>query len=155
MPAPLLAALLVCAPFDASHGAWSALLARRVSDGWVDYAGWKRADQPALESYLARLEQIDRSCFDRFSNAERLAFWINAYNAYTVRIILDHYPVKSIRSIGLLPMAAFRTSFIRLPAHRGGSLSLGELENEILRREFHEPRVHFAINCASRSCPAL
>src|SRR5215475_10313962 len=130
MSGPVLAALLFCAPFDASHGDWSALLARRVSDGWVDYAGWKRADQGALATYLGRLGEVDRACFEQFSGAERLAFWINAYNAYTVRLILDHYPVRSIRSIGFLPLAAFRTSFIRLHAHGGGALSLHDLENQ-------------------------
>jgi len=155
MPAAALLALFVCAPFDASHGAWSALLGRRVSDGWVDYAGWKRADQGALAGYLGSLEQVDRACFERFSERERLAFWINAYNAYTVRLILDHYPVKSIRSIGFLPMAAFRSSFIHLHAHGGGALSLNEMEHQILRKQFAEPRIHFAINCASKSCPQL
>src|SRR5206468_6711949 len=70
MSAPALAALLLCARFDASHGDWNALVARRVSDGWVDYAGWKRADQGALAGYLASLAEVDRDCFERFSERE-------------------------------------------------------------------------------------
>lgn len=145
----------VCPTFDHEHAAWTTVLARYVRDGGVDYAGLKRSGGPALDSYLRSLESVCRGHYDSWTNEQKLAFWINAYNAYTVKLILNHYPLTSIRSIGLLPGAAFRESFIPLRSLRGKVLSLNDIEHEILRREFREPRIHFAINCASKSCPEL
>lgn len=146
-----------CALFDQEHTAWTSLLGRYVHDGSVDYAGIKRSGMPDLAAYLRSLESVCRGHFDSWTREQKLAFWINAYNACTVKLILDHYPLRSIRSIGLLPGAAFREEFIGLGALRGrsGNLSLNDIEHEILRREFREPRIHFAIVCASKSCPAL
>ena len=152
----LLALLAVVAsaaqPFDHSHAAWTAVLRGYVRDGAVDYAGLKARGEPQLTSYLRALETLPREEYEHFSREQRLAFWINAYNAYTVRLTLDHYPLKSIRSIGLLPLAAFRKSFIPL---LGQELSLNDIENDRLRAELRDPRIHFAIVCASKSCPAL
>ncbi|GIW42735.1 MAG: DUF547 domain-containing protein [Candidatus Binatia bacterium] len=145
----------VCPQFDHEHAAWTAILQRYVSGGWVSYTELRDSGMPDLRRYLASLEAVCREDFDAWTEAEKLAFWINAYNAYTVKLILDHYPVKSIRSIGLLPGAAFRERFIPLQNVRGHLVSLNEIEHEILRREFREPRIHFAIVCASKSCPAL
>jgi Protein of unknown function, DUF547 len=141
--------------FDHEHAAWTALLRRYVRDGLVDYGGLKAQGAGALEAYLRRLSSLGAPEYARWSREERLAFWINAYNAYTVRDILDHYPLDSIRSIGLLPGAAFRDRFIPMEALRGRKLSLDDVEHDILRRELDEPRIHFAIVCASRSCPVL
>lgn len=145
----------ICALFDQEHSAWSALLTRYVREGVVDYAGLKRSGLAALDDYLGSLQSVCPGHYDRWTREQQLAFWINAYNAYTVKLILEHYPLKSIRSIGLLPGAAFRERFIPLEALRGKVLSLNDLEHEILRKDFSEPRIHFAIVCASRSCPEL
>jgi Protein of unknown function, DUF547 len=142
-------------PIDQTHAAWTSLLARRVRAGVVDYAGWKREDTTALEAYLATLSAACTAGYSTWSRSERLAFWINAYNASTVKLILDHYPLSSIRSIGLLPGAAFRKRFIPLPALKGGTVSLDDIEHGTVRPEFKDPRVHFALVCASKGCPPL
>ena len=137
------------------HAQWTRLLRRYVSDGLVDYAALKRDGRPALDAYLRSLESVERSELEAWPRADQLAFWINAYNAYTVKLILDHHPLRSIRSIGLLPSSAFRKKFIPLERAAGRKLSLDDIEHRILREEFNEPRIHFAIVCASRSCPVL
>lgn len=144
-----------CQMSDAIHDTYSTILARRVHDGWVDYAGLAHDDRKALDGYLSQLSAVTRPCLDSLSRADRFAFWINAYNANTLRLILDHYPVASIRSIGWLPGAAFRDPFIAMPGLRSEPYSLNDLEHGVLRPEFRDARVHFAIVCASKSCPAL
>jgi hypothetical protein len=144
-----------CALFDHGHAGWTALLKRYVRDGFVDYAGLKKLGQTDLDGYLRALEGVCSDHLETWSRERRLAFWINAYNAYTVKLILDHYPLKSIRKIGLLPGAAFRQDFISLKGVRGKRLSLNDIEHEILRKKFSEPRIHFGIVCASKGCPML
>jgi hypothetical protein len=139
-------------PFDHEHAAWTAVLDQYVKDGTVDYRGLVDRGRPALDAYLSALS-TGSSAESGWVRSERLAFWINAYNAYTIRLILDHFPLASIRSIGVLPLAAFRTRFIPLGAGRA-SISLNTIENDILA-QFQDPRVHFSIVCASKSCPAL
>lgn len=139
---------------DREHAAWTSLLRSHVSRGLVDYAALA-GERPTLDTYLRSLESVDRAEFEGWPRADQLAFWINAYNAYTVKLVLDHYPLRSIRSIGFLPGSAFKRRFIPLDRLAGGELSLDDIEHRILRERFHEPRVHFAIVCASRSCPVL
>jgi hypothetical protein len=86
---------------------------------------------------------------------QQIAFWLNAYNAYTVRLVLDHYPIRSIRKIGLLPFAAFRTRFIPIHVLGDRDLSLDAIENDVLRKRFREPRIHFALVCAAVSGPKI
>ncbi len=131
------------------------MLRRYVHNGLVDYEGWKRQGVAELNDYLATLSSVCTADERAANRDERLAFWINAYNAFTVKLILDHYPVRSIRSIGLLPVAAFKKKFIPMPGLRKGDLALDEIENDILRKELGEPRIHFAVVCASKSCPKL
>jgi hypothetical protein len=141
---------------DPEHTAWSALLREYVDDGVVDYAGWKARGEPALNAYLGSLEAVGPGEYAHFQTQEWLAFWVNVYNAYTVRLILDHYPLTSIRRIGWLPLAAFRERFIPLRVLGGRrKLSLWQVEHEQLRGQGKDPRIHFAIVCASRSCPKL
>lgn len=144
-----------CTSVDQTHTQWSAILARWVSDGGVDYAGLQREGQPALTAYLATLSGACGPGYEGWTRAERIAFWLNAYNAFTVRLILDHYPIASIRRIGWLPGAAFRERFIPMEGLKGGTISLDDIENGTLRSGFGEPRIHFALVCASRSCPSL
>ncbi len=107
---------------------------------------------------VSTAETLSGTCaeaYARWSRAEKIAFWINAYNAYTVRLILDHHPLRSIRKIGWLPGAAFRLPFIPMQGLRGDDMSLDDIEHRVLRAEFGEPRIHFALVCAARSCPPL
>lgn len=142
------------AALDPEHAAWSRLLERHVSEGRVDYAALARV-RPELDAYLRSLEAVDGTRLEALPSADQLAFWINAYNGYTVKLVLDHYPLRSIRSIGFLPGSAFRRKFIPLERAAGKTLSLDDIEHRILRERFREPRIHFAIVCASRSCPVL
>jgi hypothetical protein len=148
MTAPIAMALMLAA-LDPQHARWTDLLQRYVHAGEVDYAGLKK-DEGKLDAYLGELASVKRDEFDGLSRSAQLAFRINAYNAYAVRLILDHYPVGSIREIGFLPGAAFRSSFI---PHLGASVSLDEVEAAL--RQASDPRIHFAIVCASKSCPEL
>ena len=144
-----------CAAFDHEHRAWTGLLARYVVEGRVDYAGIHRDARAAVSTYLDALSGVSRDCYADWSRAQRLAFWINAYNAYTVELVLEHYPVRSIRAIGWLPGSAFRTKFIHMKDLAAGDLSLDDIEHGHLRKDFGEPRIHFAMNCASVGCPML
>ena len=136
------------------HDDWDALLQRYVdSAGGVDYASWKasNADVAALDEYLAQLSRVDPG---RASpRAARLAFWINAYNAVTVRGILREYPTSSIQNHAswLGGYNIWRDLLLIVGSH---AYSLGQIEHDILR-PLDEPRIHFTIVCASRGCPRL
>ncbi len=139
---------------DVSHQAWDELLRRFVdADGFVDYTGWKQSaeDMLRLDEYLAALSRADEA--RDATAAQRLAFWINAYNALTVRGILREYPTTSIQNhvARVWGYNIWRDLKLIVGERR---YSLGEIEHSILRR-MHEPRIHFAIVCASRGCPRL
>ncbi|MCM8570897.1 DUF547 domain-containing protein [Gramella jeungdoensis] len=127
------------------HSTWNELLQKYVTDeGMVDYQGFKK-DREKLDKYLKMLS--DQNPDESWSTAELLAYYINLYNAYTVDLILRNYPVNSIKDID----SPWTKEFIKVGDTR---ISLGGLENSILRK-MKEPRIHFAINCASISCPKL
>ena len=127
------------------HSAWNSLLQKYVTEaGMVDYQGFKK-DREKLDEYLKMLS--DQQPDDSWSKAELLAYYINLYNAYTVDLILRNYPVKSIKDID----APWTKEIVKVGNTR---ISLGGLENSVLRK-MDEPRIHFAINCASVSCPKL
>lgn len=144
-----------CTGIDPDHGAWNAIVQRWVRDGKVDYGGIRNDGGADLERYLANLSGACSADYERWNEDQRLAFWINAYNAFTVKLILDHYPIASIRKIGWLPGAAFRRDFIPMQGLKGGTISLEDIEHGTLRADFDEPRIHFALVCAARSCPPL
>ncbi|MCP5050509.1 MAG: DUF547 domain-containing protein [bacterium] len=129
---------------DGLHGSWDKLLQKHVKNGVVNYKGFQK-DRIQLNRYLGKLEKEDISAYSR---EEKLAYWINAYNAFTVKLILDNYPVKSIRKIS-------RPWKQRIWKASGKTVSLDDIEHKILRKEFNEPRIHFAIVCASIGCPSL
>jgi len=142
----------------ARYGRWQAALTRFVdSDGLVNYKTWK-ANREDLDQFVASLGKMSRSEYDSMSRNEKLALWINAYNAFTVQLILDHYPLRR-SGLNLYPESSIRQingvwdKYKILVA--GKRFSLHDIENEILRKEFKEPLIHFAINCASQSCPPL
>ncbi|MFN0060756.1 MAG: VTT domain-containing protein [Planctomycetota bacterium] len=129
------------------HAAYDELLRRHVdADGLVNYVGLG-TETSVLDLYIARLADVKLADYGR---SERLALLINAYNAFTLRLILDHYPIASIREI---PAAE------RWDARRwnlgGETLSLNQLEHEQVRPNFKEPRIHFALVCAAKGCPPL
>jgi hypothetical protein len=141
----------------ANHADFDALLARRARnsrDGVVrvDYAGWKAsaADRAALTAYVATLSRLNPLSLTR---PEQFAFWANLYNAVTIDVVLDNWPVRSIRDIrsGLRP-GPWRRKLVTID---GVALSLDDMEHNILRKGWNDPRVHYAVNCASISCPNL
>jgi hypothetical protein len=161
---PLLILLLSCRPIDPQqkethpiqHDLWSEVLKEFVNDaGEVNYAALKIQPQKLL-AYLELLaKNIPNDQY--WNSSEKLAYWINLYNAFTLKLIIDYYPVKGIKDIG----TAIQIPFINTPwdiklINLGNEkLSLNQVEHEILRSQFKEPRIHFAINCASISCPKL
>ncbi|MFT5166994.1 MAG: hypothetical protein ACI8P3_002231 [Saprospiraceae bacterium] len=135
------------------HQIWTALLSKQVSTaGNVDYKGII-ADKASLDTYLAALS--DNPPGVNWGENDKIAYWINAYNAFTVKLIVDNYPLKSIKDIGNgLPMinSPWDIKFFKIG---DTDFDLNTIEHEILRKQFQEPRIHFAINCASFSCPKL
>jgi len=158
-----LVALLPCvarAQFDHSHRAWTELLARHVvvqeggTASRVRYADFK-ADRGALQRYLGSLSAVGQAEYEGWPKPERLAFLINAYNAFTVELILRHYPgIASIRDVGSLFTNPWRMRFFAL---LGAERHLDDVEHGLIRAPgaFGEPRIHFAVNCASVGCPML
>ena len=142
-----------CAVSDSTrHAAFDRLLERFVdSQGDVDYAALQTQADTVLAPYLRTLADARPSTLDREA---RLAFWINAYNAYTLKLIVDHFPVASIRDIDGPPGGG--TPFERPVGPVADTVrTLDEIEHEIIRVRFDEPRIHFALVCAAKSCPRL
>ncbi|MBC7887584.1 MAG: DUF547 domain-containing protein [Ferruginibacter sp.] len=137
-----------------SHEKWSALLQKYVSStGKVNYKGIK-ADKAKLDEYLALLSKQKPG--KNWTRNETLAFWINAYNAYTVKLITDNYPVKSIKDLNPTISVIFVSTVWdkKFFSIGGEKMSLNNIEHGILRK-MNEPRMHFTIVCASVSCPKL
>ena len=136
------------------HDIWDGLLSKNVGeDGWVDYRGFQE-DSLTLKQYLALLSSAHPNT-KNWNRNERLAYWINAYNAYTVKLIIDHYPVASIKDIkNGIPFVntVWDIKFIHIEDR---VYDLNNIEHGIIRKQFEEPRIHFAVNCASVSCPKL
>ena len=148
------------AAFDHTHAAWDALLKKHVKvlDGGkasqVRYADFAK-DRAALKAYLADLSKVTPSEFAAWPKAERMAFLVNAYNAFTVEKVLTRYPaLKSIRDFGSVFGNPWKDRFFTL---LGGKASLDDIEHGMLRKEgaYDEPRVHVALVCASVGCPML
>lgn len=157
----VLAVLAVASPshaaLDPTHQAWTALLEKYNHDGVVDYARWKADGVGPLQAYLHQLEAVTPDEYEGWDPPTRLAFWFNTYNAYMIHIVLDAYPIAGVKDLGSLidPYKVFKREAIPFEKLRGAALSLNDVEHEILRKEFREPRIHFAIVCASKSCPVL
>ena len=146
------------AQFDHGYAAWDTLLKKHVrwlpdqKQSRVDYAGFQ-ADRAALKPVLDAMSAVPRAEFDGWSQAQRMAFLVNAYNAFTVELILTKYPdLKSIKDLGSFVQSPWKKKFFRL---LGEERHLDWIEHEQLRPLYAEPRVHAAVNCASIGCPAL
>jgi len=146
------------------HGPWAELLARfRLPSGELDYGAWA-ADSKALEALEQVLANLAATSPERepkrFPGDARLAYWLNAYNACVVAGVLRRWPLESVKEVGV-PLLGTRVGagagfFVRQRFLLGGrSLSLHSLEQDLIRVRFPEERVHFVLNCASRSCPPL
>lgn len=148
----LVVVLMTTCAHASEHQKWNSFLSSHVKDGLVDYKSAGR-DDSLLRSYLQQLAGTD---FHNLSRMEKLAYLINGYNAYTVALILDHahegVMVDSIKDIG----GFFSSPWKQKSALLGGTLyTLDEIEHKLIRAQFSDPRVHFALNCASISCPPL
>jgi hypothetical protein len=137
-----------------NHDAWDKILAnyvRPANDGInrVDYKGIKAKAAAELQSYVTSLEAIKISEYPR---NEQFAYWVNLYNATTVRVIVDNYPIESIRDIGLFGQGPWKEKLLTV---EGKKLSLDDIEHGILRPIWKDVRIHYAVNCASMGCPNL
>lgn len=131
-----------------SHEAWDKLLRQNVSaDGKVNYKGFQKS-KAALNVYLDSLAK--NPVQEKWSKAEKMAYWINAYNAFTIKLIVDNYPTTSITK--LHDGKPWDVKWIKLGDK---TYSLNNIENDILRPQFKDARIHFAINCAAKSCPPI
>ncbi len=128
----------------ADHEQFTRVLASHVHDGRVDYSGIKKDNRFA--PYLASLSNTKAS---QLTGSERLAFWINVYNAFTIKLICDNFPLRSIQD--LAKGKVWDTPFIAI---EGTTYSLNEIENDVIR-PLGDSRIHYALVCAARSCPPL
>jgi hypothetical protein len=134
---------------EVDHSVYGRLLGKYVRDGVVDYAGLK-GEEEAVNQYLDQLERIDTQDLPK---NERLAFYINAYNVKAIKLVLMGYPgIKSIKDMGFVWSGPWKKQLCKID---GRLMSLDDIENKVVRPEFQDPRTHFALNCASRSCPPL
>lgn len=147
------------AQFDHSHAAWDSLLQEYVKEGWVDYSGLLQ-DRARLDAYLRTMAEVSQAEYDTWSDEQIIAFWVNAYNAFAVQLVLDHYPIKA----SFLKRFVFPSNSIwhidnvwegPKQTFVGRQLSLDGIEKGILLTEYDEPRIHFVVNCASVGCPHL
>ncbi len=146
--------------FDHTHAAWTALLKKHVvllgggKASQLRYAGMA-AERSALKAYTDSLSAVGSAAFNGFTKPQQMAFLINAYNAFTVELILTRYPqLASIKDLGSLLSNPWKPKFIKL---LGTEMSLDNIEHDTLRARgrFDDPRIHFAVNCASIGCPML
>ena len=145
-------------PIDHQYANWEALSKKHVrwlpdqNQSRTDYAGFK-AEHAQLNLMLAELSDVTQAEFDQWTSAQQMAFLINAYNAFTVELILTKYPdLKSIKELGSLIQSPWKKKFFKL---FGVERNLDWIENDMLRARYKDPRIHVGINCASIGCPAL
>lgn len=135
---------------QAQTSIFDSLLQKNVDKtGRVDYQSLKN-NETLLDNYLAYIQNNEPT--KEWSSNKKKAFWINTYNAYTIKIILNNYPLKSIRDIKIDGKTAWKIPFVKVGQKR---YTLDQIEHEILRKKFNDPRIHVGINCASVSCPRL
>ena len=146
--------------FDHSYRSLSRVLGRHVVGTRVDYAGLKR-QRAALDAVITELGRVERRDFDTWTDDEQVAYWINAYNVFTLQAIVDHYPVDGgwLSFLRLAPRNSIKQidgvwTALSWPA-AGVQMTLDEIEHGTLRVHYDEPRIHFAVNCAAVSCPSL
>ncbi len=145
--------------FDHEHTIFSNLLKKNVHmlrgnrESKVDYSSFKK-NHSELKKYLNLLSEVSQNEFSNWNSKKRLAFLINAYNGFTIELIVKKYPVKSIKDTGSFFKSPWKINFIKL---FGKKISLDDIEHGIIRKkgQYDEPRIHFALVCASIGCPPL
>ncbi|MDP3981346.1 MAG: DUF547 domain-containing protein [Chlamydiota bacterium] len=137
--------------FDHHHTLLTQLLKQYVDGGLVDYRSLKQHPEQ-LNQYLAMLSEIDQKDFQNWSKHEQLAFLINLYNAQTLALIIEHYPVKGIKDIKKWFKGPWDIIYIKLFDQE---VSLNEIEHKLIRAKFKDPRIHFALVCGAKGCPPL
>jgi hypothetical protein len=137
--------------FDHGYRLYDDALQKYVDNGMVNYAGLK-TDAGPLDGYLKEAAAVSENQFKSWNEPRRLAFLFNLYNAATLRLIIDHYPVKSIKDIGSFFKGPWDQPVVRL---FGNTITLDKLEHGILRKQYNEPRLHLALVCAAKGCPPL
>lgn len=141
--------------FDLAHSRFDQLLQDNVKDGMVNYASLVVAEDSAksvLRPYLKSLAEVEQDDFEEWEISDQLAFMVNLYNAATLQLIVENYPVDSIKEIGWWGHNAWKKKIISL---FGRYISLDMLEHDIIRAQFQEPGIHFALVCAAKGCPEL
>jgi hypothetical protein len=135
---------------QAQTAIFNELLQKHVSNtGVVDYESFKK-DESKLDNYISFLEKTSPA--NSWSKNKQKAFWINVYNAYTIKLILENYPLKSILDIKKKGETAWKIPFVKVD---NTTYTLDHIEHEILRKTLFDPRIHVGVNCASGSCPKL
>jgi len=145
--------------FDHSHSEFDFLLKKNVHKEWVNYEGFL-SETELFARYVDKLGNVESHVLATWTREQKLAFWINAYNAFTLKAIMERYPIRGRSLIGLFFP---RNSILQIPGiwsrikfkAGGKKVTLGQIEHKIIRKLFDEPRIHFAIVCASRSCANL
>lgn len=156
------------AAYDPQHLLFTKVLSINVKDGVVNYENIKK-NASELESYLSQIKEVKKEVYDQWTPSEQMAYLINAYNAFTLKMISDFYPVESIRDIGgkvggnvfNKKSKQWRVSEYEANGKKfefkvaGKAVTLDEIEHDMLRPLFKDPRVHFALVCGAVSCPFL
>jgi len=141
--------------FDHTHNEWNVILKKYLvttkHTSNVKYKELKESPEK-LDRYLTSLSNVNKEDFGKWNKAQRLSFLINAYNAFTWKHIINHYPVDSIKDIGSLFSSAWKKKFIKI---FGEKQHLDYLEHTLIRENFDEPEIHFALVCAAKGCPPL
>jgi hypothetical protein len=135
------------------YSSWQGLLAKYYDPAkGLNYKALQQNDKAALDQLRKRLASVDVASLSR---PDQLAYWINLYNVSTVAVVVEHYPVASIRDISTDPI--IKLNVFKKPAvkTKSGEISLNDVENDKIRQGFKDPRIHFAINCAAKSCPPI
>ncbi|MBI4323707.1 MAG: DUF547 domain-containing protein [Chloroflexi bacterium] len=147
----IIASQATAAEFDQTHALFTGVLTNFVKDTRVNYAALKAHPQD-LNRYLDQIAAVSKAEFKKWNEPQQIAFLSNAYNAHTLRLIIDHYPLKSIKDIGSFLKGPWDQPVVKL---FGETINLNTVEHKILRVDYAEPRLHFVLVCAAKGCPPL
>ena len=139
--------------FDHSYQEWDKFLSKyTIKKDDQTLVKYSKINKEEINKVLEQFEAVKKDEFASWSRDQKLSFWINVYNAYTIQLIVKNYPLDSIKDLGSLFSSPWSKDFIPL---FGKKMSLDNIEHDTIRKNFKEPRIHFAVNCASMSCPSL
>lgn len=147
----IIASQATAGEFDQTHALFTGVLTNYVKDARVNYAALKAHPQD-LNRYLDQVAALSKAEFKKWNEPQQIAFLSNAYNAYTLRLIIDHHPLKSIKDIGSIFNGPWDQPVVKV---FGETITLNTLEHKSLRMDYAEPRLHFVLVCAAKGCPPL